>query len=226
MEEELDLELMIEQPKEYAQLMTYKIVHYLAMAARIYINHLKIKWIVNDVGTVYLQEILECATSEIPRRMVKYHLPRQDESLDLYDHSENFVKVFKDMKRRRALNTLIIKKEIDGKTYEELFDIINPETNNEPASQTMEKSHAKIKRISPPQKSIRMYQTIDVTSNTPRRKNKIKDASTYQEHLKEHPEVAMRNMQLCTLPSKRYSQERSDRVDNNINHHFLYHMST
>jgi hypothetical protein len=129
--------------------------------------------------------------------MVKYHLPRQDESLDLYDHSENFVKVFKDMKRRRALNTLIIKKEIDGKTYEELFDIINPETNNEPASQTIEKSHAK-----------------------------IKDASTYQEHLKEHPEVAMRNMQLCTLPSKRYSQERSDRVDNNINHHFLYHMST
>ena len=35
--------------------MVYKIVHYLAMAARIYVSKLKVKWIINDVGSVYLQ---------------------------------------------------------------------------------------------------------------------------------------------------------------------------
>ena len=38
---------MIDNPKEYVDLMTYKIVHYLAMASRIYLTRLKIKWIIN-----------------------------------------------------------------------------------------------------------------------------------------------------------------------------------
>ena len=40
-------------------LMTYKIVHYLSMTSRIYIDHIKIKWIMNDLGNIYLQEIME-----------------------------------------------------------------------------------------------------------------------------------------------------------------------
>jgi hypothetical protein len=35
--------------------MTNKIVLFLAMAARIYVSRLKLKWIANDVGAVYLQ---------------------------------------------------------------------------------------------------------------------------------------------------------------------------
>lgn len=49
---------MLNEPKSYVDLMTYKIVHYLAMASRLYISHLKIKWIINDVGTIYLQEVM------------------------------------------------------------------------------------------------------------------------------------------------------------------------
>lgn len=39
--------------------------------------------------------------------------------------------VYKDMKKRRALNTLIIKKDIDSKTYEELMEIMNPEMKSQ-----------------------------------------------------------------------------------------------
>lgn len=98
--------------------MTYKIVHYLAMASRIYVNRLKIKWIINDIGAAYIQEIMECATTEIPKRHIKYRVPRQDETLNFYNESGHFMDVYNDLKRRRALNTLIIKKDIDKKTYE------------------------------------------------------------------------------------------------------------
>ncbi len=57
--EELTVDLMLTKHKEYADLMTYKIVHYLAMASRIYITHIKLKWILNDIGNIYLQEIME-----------------------------------------------------------------------------------------------------------------------------------------------------------------------
>ena len=56
--EELNHELMFENPKAYVKLMTYKIVHYLNMTSRIYIEHIKIKWIMNDLGNIYLQEIM------------------------------------------------------------------------------------------------------------------------------------------------------------------------
>ena len=56
--EEVDLELMLHKPKEYVELMTYKMVHYLAMTSSIYVDHIKIKWIINDIGNIYLQEIL------------------------------------------------------------------------------------------------------------------------------------------------------------------------
>lgn len=54
---------MINEPKEYIQFITYKIIHYLAMASRIYLTRLKLKWIVNDLGAIYIQEIMECVTS-------------------------------------------------------------------------------------------------------------------------------------------------------------------
>jgi len=75
---------MLNEPKRYVDMMTYKIVHYLAMASRIYVTHLKIKWIINDVGTIYLQEVMECSISEIPRRIIRFKLPKKDESVDFY----------------------------------------------------------------------------------------------------------------------------------------------
>ncbi len=49
-------------PSLYAKLMSYQIVHFLSMASNIYINHIKIKWIINDIDNLYLQEIIEFET--------------------------------------------------------------------------------------------------------------------------------------------------------------------
>ena len=119
--EEVDFDLMMDSPKDYVELMTYKIVHYLAMASRIYVARLKIKWIINDLGTIYLQEIMELVTTEIPRRVIRFRLPKNEEQLDFYSQGGNFIDVYKDMRKRKALNTLIIKKDVDSKTYDELL---------------------------------------------------------------------------------------------------------
>lgn len=112
--------------------MTYKIVHYLAMASRIYVNHIKIKWIINDIGTIYLQEIMECKISEVPRRIIKYKLPKAHENDDFYSEKSNhFLDMYKDLKKRRVLNTLIIKKDVDSRTYEDLLNTMNPEMKEE-----------------------------------------------------------------------------------------------
>lgn len=76
--EEISHDLMQKHPKEYVRLMTYKIVHYLNMTSRIYIDHMKIKWIMNDLGNIYLQEIMEFEMSEVPRRLIKFRLPPKD----------------------------------------------------------------------------------------------------------------------------------------------------
>lgn len=76
--------MMVSEPRQYVQLMTYKIVHYLSMTSRIYIDHIKIKWIMNDIGHVYLQEVMEFAYSDVPRRLIKYRLPPKDEALEFY----------------------------------------------------------------------------------------------------------------------------------------------
>jgi hypothetical protein len=39
--------------------MTYKIVHYLAMVSRIYVKHIKINWVLNDLEMVYIQNVFE-----------------------------------------------------------------------------------------------------------------------------------------------------------------------
>jgi hypothetical protein len=51
----MNIELMLNNPNLYVNYMTYKIANYLAMVCRIYVTHLKIKWILNDIGNIYLQ---------------------------------------------------------------------------------------------------------------------------------------------------------------------------
>ena len=58
--------------------------------------------------------------------MIRYRLPRKEDALDFYSGGNNFIDIYKDMKKRRALNTLIIKKDLDGKTYDQLLSIMNP----------------------------------------------------------------------------------------------------
>lgn len=123
--EEFSIDLMVSDGKAYAQLMTYKIVHYLAMASRLYITHLKIKWILNDIGNIYLQEIMEMEVAELAPRIIRYRLPIKDDSLDFYN-TNNFVDIYKDMRKRKAINTLIIKKDLDSKTYNEILHIMDP----------------------------------------------------------------------------------------------------
>jgi hypothetical protein len=41
----------------YILYVTYQIVHYLAMVARIYVKHIKINWVLNDLEMIYLQNI-------------------------------------------------------------------------------------------------------------------------------------------------------------------------
>jgi len=70
--------MMKNNPRLYVRFMTYKIVHYLNMTSRIYIDHIKIKWIMNDIGYIYLQEIMSFKAGDIPKRFIKYKLPRKD----------------------------------------------------------------------------------------------------------------------------------------------------
>jgi hypothetical protein len=69
---------MGEKAREYVRLMTYMVVHYLSMTSRIYIDHIKIKWIMNDIGNIYMQEIMEFEMSEIPKRLIKFRLPPKE----------------------------------------------------------------------------------------------------------------------------------------------------
>lgn len=62
-------------PSLYAKLMTYQIVHFLSMASHIYIRHIKIKWIINDIENLYIQEIIEFETDEVSRRPIRYKMP-------------------------------------------------------------------------------------------------------------------------------------------------------
>lgn len=96
------------------------------MASRIYITHIKLKWILNDIGNVYLQEIMEIQFTDQPPRIIKFRLPLKDDSIDFYN-TNNFVDLYKDMKKRKAINTLIIKKDIDSKTYDQILTIMDPD---------------------------------------------------------------------------------------------------
>lgn len=56
--------------------MTYKIVHYLAMASRVYITQLELKWIVNDIQLYYLHDVLAFKVTHKPNRHIRYLMPQ------------------------------------------------------------------------------------------------------------------------------------------------------
>ena len=43
----------------YCKFLTYQIVHYLAMVSRVFVKHIKINWVLNDLGFVYFQSLTE-----------------------------------------------------------------------------------------------------------------------------------------------------------------------
>ena len=58
-------------------------------------------------------------------------MPLGDDGIDIYEKSDKFIEIYKNMKKRKAINTLIIKKDIDIKTYDELSQLIEPEKKNQ-----------------------------------------------------------------------------------------------
>ena len=50
-------ELMKHSPELYAYYSSYRIIHYLAMVSRVYIKHLKMNWVLNDIGAVYMHDV-------------------------------------------------------------------------------------------------------------------------------------------------------------------------
>ena len=66
---------MLISPHDYIKLITYQIVHYLAMVSNIYIKRIKIKWVANDIGQHYIQQILDYQTKETADRLIKFRLP-------------------------------------------------------------------------------------------------------------------------------------------------------
>jgi len=63
------------------------------MASKLYITHLKIKWIINDIDNLYLQEIIEFQTEEISKRPIRYKLPPTSEIHNFYSDSDFFIQV-------------------------------------------------------------------------------------------------------------------------------------
>lgn len=61
--------------QEYIDYSTYRIVHYLAMVSRIYVKHIKINWVLNDLNMVYFQNVFEFDTTELCLRTLKYRVP-------------------------------------------------------------------------------------------------------------------------------------------------------
>jgi hypothetical protein len=62
----MSAEMMRTNTNKYVLYMTYKIVHYLAMVARIYVKHIKINWVLSEFGMAYIQSIFEFESTELP----------------------------------------------------------------------------------------------------------------------------------------------------------------
>ena len=103
-------ELMKDAPTQYAKLVTYQIVHFLAMAANIYIRHLKIKWIINDIDNIYIQEIIQFDTDELSKRPIRYKLPPASQIHNFYHDSNFFVEVHREMTKKKKENLIKLKK--------------------------------------------------------------------------------------------------------------------
>lgn len=90
---------MLASPELYAYYTSYRIVHYLAMVSRFYIKHLKMNWLLNDNGFVYLQDIFECETTEVSLRILKFRLPPREQNLEFYKDSTAFTAIYKQLQR-------------------------------------------------------------------------------------------------------------------------------
>ena len=71
------------------------------MVSRIFIKHIKINWVLNDLGFVYLHNIIEYETSQISCRTLRYHLPPKEDSMVFYKDSKEFLTLYKQMKMLR-----------------------------------------------------------------------------------------------------------------------------
>ena len=58
------------------------------------------------------------------------------------------------------------------------------------------------------------------------RKAKASVASTYKEHLNEHPQFVMKNMRYNSTTLGKYAVDKTQKLDKKINNHFMYHMSS
>ena len=244
--EEITDDLMLLDHQKYVNTMTYKIVHYLAMASRIYVNHVKFKWVLDDLGSIYLQEIIELETSEIPKRLIKYQMPVADDGSDIYGKSDKFIEIYKDMKKRKAINTLIIKKDVDSKTYDELTEIIEPEKKSQStltAANTKSKEKNYTMKGFLPLVNRKRLQYVDVPEELPSKpklvgsprlnpevpfNRRYKNSSTYQEHLREHPEIVMKHRRYdsVSLQRVRPMPDKVRTVNRNIHNHFMFNMSS
>ena len=94
-------EMMLTEPQEYTYYTMYRIIHYLAIVSRIYVKHIKMNWIMNDIKYLYLQEIFEFETSELPVRQLKFRLPPREQNLELYKDKEKFILLYKQLQKQR-----------------------------------------------------------------------------------------------------------------------------
>ena len=105
-------ELMINDPQAYSYYSTYRILHYLSMVSRIYVKHIKINWILNDTGYLYLHDIFELETTDISLLTLKYRMPPKVENLELYRDAKNFSIIYKQLQYSRNLKRIKAREDI------------------------------------------------------------------------------------------------------------------
>lgn len=101
----------------YVRFMTYKLVHYLGMAARQYVRRIKLNWVLNDVGQIYLNKVLSYETTQIPIIPLKFSLPSNEREACFYKDADKYLQLYEklrcsqDQKRRRIRAEILKSKE-------------------------------------------------------------------------------------------------------------------
>ena len=84
----------------------------------------------NDLGNIYLQEIMHLDYAEVPKRLIKYRLPPKDEILESITDTNDFGDLYLEMKKRKHVNTMRIKQMVKDKPIEEIIDMMDPESSS------------------------------------------------------------------------------------------------
>ena len=95
--EDVSYELMLSSSHDYVKLTTYKLILYLSMVSSVYVNRMKIKWLVNDLEQHYLMEILAFETSEKSSWIVRFRLPQAVTNPKFFRDSNYFVRLRKEI---------------------------------------------------------------------------------------------------------------------------------